>query len=113
MKVGMSLVRISPCNSRTRNPLSTPDSRRSGDARFVREVDGIAVGGWYENLTVVRGLSAGTAVRHFNVMHHMMAKATTIRSKETGIYRNPADLIEVNRPDDARDVFFLKMSGAV
>src|SRR5260370_20220158 len=26
-EVGMSLVRISPCNSRTRNPLSTPDCR--------------------------------------------------------------------------------------
>jgi integrase len=73
--------------------------------RFVREVDGIAVGSWYERLTVVRGLSAGTAVRHFNVMHHMMGKASTIWSKETGLDRNPADLVEVNRTDDARDRF--------
>jgi hypothetical protein len=27
IEVGMRLVRISPCNSRTRNPLSTPDCR--------------------------------------------------------------------------------------
>jgi integrase len=70
---------------------------------FVREVDGIAVGQWYENLTGVRDLSPGTAVRHFNVMHHMMAKASTIWSKETGLDRNPADQVEVRRPDDARD----------
>jgi len=70
---------------------------------FVREVDGIAVGRWYENLTGVRDLSPGTAVRHFNVMHHMMAKASTIWSKETGLDRNPADQVEVKRPDDARD----------
>ena len=70
---------------------------------FVREVDGSAVSRWYEDLTAVRGLSAGTAVRHFNVMHHMMEKAATIWSKETGIDRNPADLVEVRRPDDQRD----------
>src|ERR1051325_5509224 len=35
---------------------------------FVREVDGDAVARWYENLTTVRELSPGTAVRHFNVM---------------------------------------------
>ena len=69
----------------------------------MREVDGIAVGRWYENLSGVRDLSPGTAVRHFNVMHHMMAKASTIWSKETGINRNPADQVEVRRPDDARD----------
>lgn len=51
----------------------------------------------------VHKLSAGTAVRHFNVMHHMMKKATTIWSKETSIDRNPADLVEVRRPDDQRD----------
>ena len=45
---------------------------------FVREIDGDAVGGWYENLTAIRDLSPGTAVRHFNVMHHMMEKAATI-----------------------------------
>ena len=36
-------------------------------------------------------------------MHHMMEKASTIWSKETGIDRNPADQIEVKRPDDQRD----------
>jgi integrase len=72
---------------------------------FVREVDGMAVQRWYENLTGVRDLSASTAVRHFNVMHHMMEKASTIWLKETGIDRNPADLVEVNRPDDSRDRF--------
>jgi integrase len=70
---------------------------------FVREVDGSAIARWYENLTAVRGLSAGTAVRHFNVMHHMMEKAATIWSMETGIDRNPADQVEVKRPDDQRD----------
>jgi integrase len=70
---------------------------------FVREVDGIAVSRWYENLTELRGLSPGTAVRHFNVMHHMMEKACTIWTKETGIDRNPSDQVEVRRPDDARD----------
>ena len=70
---------------------------------FVREVDGVAVARWYENLTTGRELSPGTAVRHFNVMHHMMEKASTIWSKETGIDRNPADQVEVKRPDDQRD----------
>ena len=70
---------------------------------FVREIGGDAVGRWYENLTVVRDLSPGTAVRHFNVMHHMMKKAATIWSKDTGIDRNPADQVEVRRPDDQRD----------
>ncbi len=70
---------------------------------FVREVDGVAVQRWYENLTGVRGLADNTAVRHFNVMHHMMEKASTIWSKETGIDRNPADLVEVKRPDDSRE----------
>ena len=70
---------------------------------FVREVDGVAVARWYDNLTAVKGLSPGTAVRHFNVMHHMMEKASTIWSKETGIDRNPADQVEVERPDDQRE----------
>jgi len=70
---------------------------------FVREVDGDAVARWFENLTTVRELSPGTAVRHFNVMHHMMKKAATIWSKDTGIDRNPADQVEVKRPDDQRD----------
>ena len=70
---------------------------------FVREVDGVAVSRWYANLGAVRGLSEGTAVRHFNVMHHMMEKASTIWCKETGLQKNPADEVEVRRPDDARD----------
>jgi hypothetical protein len=36
-------------------------------------------------------------------MHHMMAKATTVWSKETGIDRNPADAVELRRPDDQRE----------
>jgi integrase len=71
--------------------------------RFVREVDGEAISRWYQGLTYLHSLSPGTAVRHFNVMHHMMAKASTIWSVETGIDRNPADLVEIKRPDDARD----------
>jgi integrase len=71
---------------------------------FVRETeDGQAVNRWYQGLTAKLGLSSGTAVRHFNVMHHMMEKACTIWSKETGIERNPADLVEVERPDDRRE----------
>jgi len=70
---------------------------------FVREVDGVAFQRWYENLTGIRDLSPGTAVRHFNVMHHMMEKASTIWSKDTGLDRNPADQVELRRPDDARD----------
>ena len=42
-------------------------------------------------------------VRHYNVMHHMMEKAATIWSKETGIDRNSADDVEVKRPDDQRE----------
>jgi integrase len=71
--------------------------------KFVREVDGVAVQHWYENLTGKRGLADNTAVRHFNVMHHMMEKASTIWSPETGIDRNPASLIEVRRPDDSSE----------
>lgn len=70
---------------------------------FVREVEGSTVGKWYSNLMEIRNLSPGTAVRHFTVMHHMMAKAASIWSKETGIDRNPADLVEVKRPDDERE----------
>jgi integrase len=33
----------------------------------------------------------------------MMEKASTIWSTDTGIDRNPADLVEVRRPDDERD----------
>lgn len=71
---------------------------------FVRETeDGTAINRWYQNLMAQRELSPGTAVRHFNVMHHMMGRACTIWSKETGIDRNPADLVEVRRPDDQRE----------
>ena len=72
---------------------------------FVREVDGVTVGKWYANLTGVRKLSAGTAVRHFHVMHHMMEKASTIWSKATeltGIRQIKSKFIN---PDDQRDPF--------
>ena len=80
------------------------NKKKSGELGdyFVREVDGPAVQRWFGGLTE-GGLSDGTAVRHFNVMHHMMEKASTIWSKETGIDRNPADQIEVKRPDDQRE----------
>ena len=70
---------------------------------FVREVDGPAVQRWYRGLTGEKQLSASTAVRHFNVMHHMMEKASTLWSKDTGIDRNPSNQIEVYRPDDTRE----------
>ena len=70
---------------------------------FVREVEPDAIERWYEGLMNEKGLSQGTAVRHFTVMHHMMAKASTIWSKETGIDRNPADQVEIKRPDDQRE----------
>ena len=71
---------------------------------FVREVDnGAAIDRWYRGLMAEKGLSEGTAARHFNVMHHMMEKASTIWSKETGINRNPADQVEVKRPNDQRE----------
>ena len=77
--------------------------RRELGSLFVREVDGTAVDRWYRGLTEAKGLSEGTAVRHFNVMHHMMEKSATIWTKETGIDRNPADQVEVKRPDDQRE----------
>jgi integrase len=67
------------------------------------KVDGVAVSRWYQKLTSVRGVSDGTALRHFHVMHHMLQKASTIWSKETGLERNPAAAVEVRRPDDARE----------
>ena len=70
---------------------------------FVREVDGQTVDRWYQGLTAKRGLSPGTAIRHFSVMHHMLEKASSIWTTETGINRNPADLVEVKRPDDQRE----------
>src|SRR6266550_9171599 len=51
------------------------DIRKEFGSRFVREIDGAAINGWYQGLTERKGLSPGTAARHFNVMHHMMAKA--------------------------------------
>jgi integrase len=75
----------------------------------VRDVDGEAFR-WYEGLMTIRNLSPGTAVRHFSVMHHMMEKASTIWSKETGIDRNPADQVEVMGPDDRRDPICPKRS---
>ncbi len=69
---------------------------------FVREVDGMAVQRWYDNLTDVRELAVNTAERHFHVMHHMMRKASTIWATVTGIDRNPADQIEVEHVDDTR-----------
>ena len=69
---------------------------------FVREVDGMAVQEWYDNLTDVRELAVNTAERHFHVMHHMMRKASTIWAKVTGIDRNPADQVEVEHLDDSR-----------
>lgn len=77
--------------------------RKELGSLFVREVEGSAIDRWYQGLTEGKGLAPGTAVRHFNVMHHMMGKATTIWSKETGIDRNPADHVEVKRPDDQRE----------
>ena len=52
------------------------DIRQDPGPLFVREVDGTAVQGWYRGLMDDKGLSPGTAVRHFNVMHHMMEKAS-------------------------------------
>jgi len=77
--------------------------RKELGSLFVREVDGPAVDRWYQKLTAEKGLAAGTAVRHFNVMHHMLGKAAGIWSKETGIDRNPADQVEVKRPNDQRE----------
>jgi integrase len=70
---------------------------------FVREAGGVAIDQWYRGLMEEKNLSEGTALRHFNVMHHMMGKAATIWSKETGIDRNPADEVEVKRPNDQRE----------
>lgn len=72
---------------------------------FVREVSGVDVKRWYDNLTGKRGLAVNTAARHFNVMHHLMKKASTIWTKDTGLDRNPADMIEVKRINDARTRF--------
>lgn len=69
---------------------------------FVREVDGMAIQEWYDELTDVRELAVNTAERHFHVMHHMMKKAATIWSKITGINRSPADDVEVEHVDDTR-----------
>jgi integrase len=70
---------------------------------FVREATGEVMRRWYAGLTETKGLSEGTALRHFNVMHHMMGKAATVWCSESGIDRNPADDVDVVRPDDQRD----------
>jgi integrase len=70
---------------------------------FVREASGEVMRRWYAGLTETKSLLEGTALRHFNVMHHMMGKAATVWSVETGIDRNPADDVDVVRPDDQRD----------
>ncbi len=75
---------------------------------FVRNVDGTHIQRWCDNLTGKRGLAENTAVRHFNVMHHLMKKASTIWSKETGLTQNPADMIEIKRSDDSRERFLSK-----
>jgi hypothetical protein len=51
---------------------------------FVREVDGVAVGKGYANLTGARKLSAGTAVRHFHVIHHMMERPRRFGPRKPG-----------------------------
>ena len=51
-------------------------------------------------------------MRHFNVIHHMMEKASAIWATETGINRNPADRVEVKRPDDQRERYLCPMSSA-
>lgn len=38
-------------------------------------------------------------------MHHMIEKASSIWSKETGLEKNPSDLVEIERPDDSRERF--------
>jgi hypothetical protein len=53
--------------------------------------------------TGIRGLADNTAVRHLNVMHPMMEKASTMWSEETGVDRNLADLVRLNRPNDSRE----------
>ncbi len=79
--------------------------RQEFRGKFVREIDAAAIKRWYDSLINPRGLKEGTALRHFTVMRHMMGKAATIWSAETGIERNPASGVEVRRPDDARDRF--------
>jgi len=69
---------------------------------FVREVDGPMLQAWYRGI-MGAGRCPGTALKYFNVVHHMMKKAATIWSKETGIDRSPADLVEVIRLDDSRE----------
>jgi hypothetical protein len=72
---------------------------------FVREVDGPAIERWLFWLKEEKGLSASTVVRHFNVMHHLFKKASTIWTTKTGIDRNPADLVEIMRPNEQRERF--------
>jgi hypothetical protein len=101
--VSLIFLRATPNDENRRLDVKKEVNFPIWSSRFVRDVDGAAVSGRQEKLTVLRDLSAGIAVRHFNVMHHMMKKAATIWSQETGIERNPACLVEVKRPDDQRD----------
>jgi len=82
--------------------------RRVFRGSFVHQVDGVAIERWYHDLTALRGLSPGTALRHFNVLHHMLGRAATVWSKETGLNRNPADQVEILRPNDQRDRFLTR-----
>ena len=81
--------------------------RKTFKGRFVLDVDGAAIDRWYQDLSAVHGLCPGTAVRHFNVMHHMLGRAASVWTKDTGLTRNPADEVEIERPDDQRDRFLL------
>jgi integrase len=93
---------VSKKRSRDREKSVLDGIRAELGTLFVREVDGPAVNQWYQGL-MEKGRSEGTAVRHFHVMHHMMEKASTGWSKETGIDRNPCDEVEVRRPNDERE----------
>ena len=92
-------------NSYSREKSILGGIRRSFGRSFVHEIDVRAVERWYHDLTAVRGLSAGTALRHFNVLHHLLSRASSVWATETGLNRNPADDIEVVRPNDQRDRF--------
>jgi integrase len=43
-------------------------------------------------------------------MHHMMKKASTIWSADAGIDRNPADHVEVKRPDEIRLIVLVALT---
>jgi hypothetical protein len=66
-------------------------------------VKGVAVDRWYQVLTGEKGLSQGTAVRHFNVMRHMMQKGVNDLVRRYRYRPGPVDEVEVMRPDDQRE----------